>query len=131
MVETGKVYKGLEVYCCLALNRAAAQLGIDLNQPGLEDRVDEIIRERAPGLPKVVFSYELRANHHMTDKVLRALEEEGLVEIRKEEKEYRVRITKKGVLHLRRYNQFYSTIFRRYILDHYKYTPLPLWFTPE
>ncbi|MGQ9583209.1 MAG: hypothetical protein ACUVV6_06820 [Thermoplasmatota archaeon] len=127
LVGTGKVCKGLEVYCSLALNRAAAQLGIDLNRPGLEERLDELIRERAAGLPKAIFSCELRANHHITEKALRALEEEGL----EEKKEYRVRITKKGVLHLRKYNQLYSTLFRRYILDRYKYSFLPSWFTSE
>jgi len=130
-VNTGKLYKGLEVYCCLALNRVAAQLGIDLCQPELEPKLDAILEKRSPGVPKVEISYELRANHHMTNRVLDALEQDGLVDIDKEEREYRVRITKKGVLHLRRFNSFYSVIFKRYILDHYKYSSLPSWFVTE
>ena len=130
---TGKVYKGLEVYSCLALNRIAAQLGIDLMQTELESKLDGILKDRGKGIPKVDISYELRANHHMTNKVLEVLEEEGLIEIQKEDegREYRVRITKKGVLHLRKFNQFYSVIFKRYILDHYKYSTLPSWFIKE
>lgn len=130
---TGKVYKGLEVYSCLALNRIAAQLGIDLMQTELESKLDGILKDRGKGIPKVDISYELRANHHMTNKVLEVLEEEGLIEIQKEDegREYRVRITKKGVLHLRKFNQFYSVIFKRYILDHYKYSNLPSWFIKE
>jgi predicted transcriptional regulator len=130
LVSTGKVYKGLEVYSCLALNRIAAQLGIDLLQSDLELKLDTILKNRGDGIPKVDISYELRANHHMTNKVLEVLEEEELIEIQKEEegREYRVRITKKGVLHLRKFNEFYSVIFKRYILDHYKYSNLPAWF---
>lgn len=125
------MYKGLEVYCCLALNRVASQLGIDIYQPELEPKLDGILAERGQGVPKVDVSYELRANHHMTNRVLEILEEDGLVEIEKAEREYRVKITRKGVLHLRRYNEFYSAIFKRYILDHYKYSSLPSWFVSE
>jgi DNA-binding PadR family transcriptional regulator len=69
----------------------------------------------------------------MTNKVLEVLEQDGLIIIEREEegREYRVRITKMGVLHLRRFNQFYSVIFKRYILDHYKYSNLPSWFRQE
>ena len=113
------------------MNRVASQLGIDLRQPELESKLDKILEERGKGVPKVDISYELRANHHMTNKVLEALEEDGLILVDRAEREYRVRITKKGVLHLSRFNQFYSTIFRRYILDHYRYSSLPSWFVPE
>jgi len=127
------MYKGLEVYYCLALNRVASQLGIDIYQPDLEDKLDDILKERNVGVPKVDLSYELRSNHHMTNKVLEVLEEDGLVEIEKQAdgREYRVKITKKGVLHLRQFNQFYSVIFKRYIVDHYKYSSLPSWFVQE
>ena len=130
-IRTGKLYKGLEVYCCLALNRVATQLGIDLNQPDLESKLDGILRERCHGVPKVDISYELRANHHMTNHVLEVLEGDGLVEVDRQEREYRVKITRKGVLHLRKYNMFYSSIFKRYIVDHYKYSQPPSWFVPE
>ena len=128
---TGKLYKGLEVYCCLALNRVASQLGIDLAQTDLEPKLDGILTERGRGVPKVDISYELRANHHMTNHVLDVLEQDGLIEVDREEREYRVKITRKGVLHLRKYNMFYSSIFKRYILDHYKYSQPPSWFVPE
>jgi predicted transcriptional regulator len=128
---TGKLYKGLEVYCCLALNRVASQLGIDLAQADLEPKLDMLLKERGRGVPKVDISYELRANHHMTNHVLEVLEQDGLVEVDREEREYRVKITRKGVLHLRKYNMFYSSIFKRYILDHYKYSQPPSWFVPE
>jgi predicted transcriptional regulator len=127
------MYKGLEVYCCLALNRIAQQLGIDLNQADLEAKLDDILKERNKGVPKVELSYELRSNHYMTNKVLEVLEEEGLVTVEKVQdgREYQVRITKKGVLHLSKFNQFYSVIFKRYIIDHYRYSSLPSWFVQE
>ena len=127
------MYKGLEVYCCLALNRIAQQLGIDLNQADLETKLDDILKERNKGVPKVELSYELRSNHYMTNKVLEVLEEEGLVTVEKEPdgREYQVKITKKGVLHLRKFNQFYSVIFKKYIIDHYRYSSLPSWFVQE
>jgi predicted transcriptional regulator len=131
--EMAKVYKGLEVYCCLALNRIASQLDIDLQQTDLEEKIDALMQDggRNPGVPKVEISYELHANHHMTNKVLESLEADGLIAIDKDEgggREYKVKITKDGVLHLRKYNEFYSVIFKRYILDHYKYSRLPAWF---
>jgi predicted transcriptional regulator len=125
------MYKGLEVYCCLALNRVASQLGIDIHQAELEPKLDTILQERGKGVPKVDISYELRANHHMTNRVLDVLETDGLIEVDRAEREYRVKITRKGVLHLRKFNTFYSSIFKRYIEDHYKYSSLPSWFVPE
>lgn len=127
------MYKGLEVYCCLALNRIAQQLGVDLNQADLEAKLDDILKERNKGVPKVELSYELRSNHYMTNKVLEVLEEEGLVTVEKEPdgREYQVKITKKGVFHLRKFNQFYSVIFKKYIIDHYRYSSLPSWFVQE
>ena len=127
------MYKGLEVYCCLALNRIAQQLGIDLNQADLETKLDDILKERNKGVPKVELSYELRSNHYLTNKVLEVLEEEGLVTVEKvtDGREYQVKITKKGVLHLSKFNQFYSVIFKKYIIDHYRYSSLPSWFVQE
>jgi len=127
------MYKGLEVYCCLALNRIAQQLGIDLNQAELEAKLDEILKDRNKGVPKVELSYELRSNHYMTNKVLEVLEEEGLVTVEKvtDGREYQVKITKKGVLHLSKFNQFYSVIFKKYIIDHYRYSSLPSWFVQD
>jgi predicted transcriptional regulator len=127
------MYKGLEVYCCLALNRIAQQLGIDLNQADLEAKLDDVLKERNKGVPKVELSYELRSNHYMTNKVLEVLEEEGLVTVDKvpDGREYEVKITKKGVLHLSKFNQFYSVIFKKYIIDHYRYSSLPSWFVQE
>jgi predicted transcriptional regulator len=127
------MYKGLEVYCCLALNRIAQQLGIDLNQADLEAKLDDVLKERNKGVPKVELSYELRSNHYMTNKVLEVLEEEGLVTVEKvpDGREYEVKITKKGVLHLSKFNQFYSVIFKKYIIDHYRYSSLPSWFVQE
>ena len=127
------MYKGLEVYCCLALNRIAQQLGIDLNQADLETKLDDILKDRNKGVPKVELSYELRSNHYMTNKVLEVLEEEGLVTVEKvtDGREYQVKITKKGVLHLSKFNQFYSVIFKKYIIDHYRYSSLPSWFVQD
>ena len=124
------MYKGLEVYCCLALNRIAQQLGIDLNQADLETKLDDILKERNKGVPKVELSYELRSNHYMTNKVLEVLEEEGLVTVEKvtDGREYQVKITKKGVLHIRKFNEFYASIYEAQIRDHYKYQELPAWF---
>jgi predicted transcriptional regulator len=131
MVDTGKMYKGLEVYCCLALNRIASQLGIDIYQHDLEGKLEDILEGERNGIPKVEISHELRSNHHMTSKVLEVLQDDGLVMIDLEDRAYKVRITKKGIMHLRKFNEFYSIIFRRYIVDHYKYSDLPRWFIQD
>jgi predicted transcriptional regulator len=104
---------------------------VDLYQPDLEEKIDDILKEKSEGIPKVEITYELRSNHHMTNKVLKKLENDGLVVIEKVERSYRLKITKEGVLHLRKYNEFYSNIFRTYILDHYKFSSLPSWFVEE
>ena len=54
-----------------------------------------------------------------------------IIEKEAESRAYKVRITKEGVMHLRKFNEFYSVIFKRYILDHYKYSDLPRWFVQE
>lgn len=104
---------------------------MDLYQPDLEEKIEDILKEKSEGIPKVEITYELRSNHHMTNKVLKKLESDGLVVIEKVERSYRLKITEEGVLHLRKYNEFYSNIFRTYILDHYKFSSLPSWFVEE
>ena len=70
---------------------------------------------------------EIRSNNYMTNKVLERLEGDGLVEVAREEKRYRIRITKMGVLHIRRYNEFYRSIYEEQIRDHYRYRKAPGW----
>jgi len=125
-----RVYKGQEIYVCLALNRLASSLNIDIHQEGLEEKLDDILQDH-PGLPKSEISYEIRSNHVMTNKVITRLEEEGYVSIEKEGKVYSIRITKSGVLHLRQFNQFYAQIYSRFIEDHYRYRQLPVWYTRQ
>ena len=70
---------------------------------------------------------EIRSNHVMTNKVIDALVKDGLVQVRAEEGRYRVSITKAGVLHIRKYNEFYRRIYQEQIRDHYRFRPPPCW----
>ncbi|MCJ2520316.1 MAG: hypothetical protein LN412_05130 [Candidatus Thermoplasmatota archaeon] len=121
----GRVYKDYKIYCCFVLNRLVSELDIDLYQDGLEGKLDEILGRGGSGLSKEEVKHEIRSNHHMTNKVLDRLVEDGLVQVEKEEGRYRVHITKKGVLHIRRYNEFYKEIYREQIRDHYRFRELP------
>lgn len=121
----GRVYKDYKIYCCFVLNRLVSELDIDLYQDGLEDKLDKILADRNPGLSKEEVKHEIRSNHHMTNKVLDRLQEDGLVRVEAEEGRYRILITKEGALHIRKYNDFYKEIYREQIRDHYRFRELP------
>ena len=123
-----KQYKDYKIYQCFALNRLVAELGIDLYQEKLEEKLDIILKERSKGISKEAIKHEIRSNHYMTNKVLEGLEKEGLIVVEKEENRYRVKITKEGVLHVRRYYEFYRKLYDQEIKDHYRFVGLPYWF---
>lgn len=123
----GRVYKDYKVYCCFVLNRLVSELDVDLHQEGLEAKLDTVLAEEQEGLSKEAVKHEIRSNHHMTNKVLEQLEEDGLVRVDKEGGRYRVQITKKGVLWVRRYNEFFKEIYEEQIRDHYRFRELPFW----
>jgi predicted transcriptional regulator len=120
-------YKDYKIYCYFVLSRLVTELNIDLHQDGLEDKVGDILGARSATLTKEEIMHEIRSNHYMTNKVIKKLEEDGFVDVRKEEKRYRISITKIGVLHLRKYNEFYRDIYKEQIRDHYRYRGLPAW----
>ncbi len=122
-----KVYKDYKIYCCFALNRLVGELDIDLYQEDLEEKLDDILNNDDSYLTKEDIKHEIRSNHYMTNKVIDQLVEDGFVEIKKLEKSYRITITKKGVLHIRKYNTFYKQIYSDQIKEHYKFRELPHW----
>jgi predicted transcriptional regulator len=127
-----KKYKTWELYLCLALNRLVMELGIDLYQDNLEDKLDEILAkfgsEGRGKVPKSEISYEIKSNYQMTNKILQKLEGMELIEIEKDERSYNIMITKKGVLYIRKFNEFYISMYEDIIRDHYRYRPIPAWF---
>ncbi|MEE9115352.1 MAG: hypothetical protein V3U09_00450 [Thermoplasmata archaeon] len=123
-----KVYKDYKIYCCFALNRLVGELDIDLYQEDLEEKLDDILNNDDSYLTKEDVKHEIRSNHYMTNKVIDQLVEDGFVEINKVEKTYRIMITKKGVLHIRKYNTFYKQIYSDQIKEHYKFREMPHWF---
>ena len=122
-----KVYKDYKIYCCFALNRLVGELDIDLYQEDLEEKLGDILDSSSSYLTKEDIKHEIRSNHYMTNKVIDQLVEDGFVEINKVEKSYRITITKKGVLHIRKYNTFYKQIYSDQIKEHYKFRELPHW----
>jgi len=121
-----RVYKDHKVYCCFALNRLISELGIDIYQADLEERLDQILSD-PPTVSKEEIKHEIRSNHFMTNKVIEKLEEDGLVKVEKIDGKYRIRITKEGVIYARKYNQFFLNIYREQIRDHYRYGGVPHW----
>jgi predicted transcriptional regulator len=124
----GRAYKDHKIYMCFALNRIVAELGIDIYQPELEAKIDAILAAASYRVTKEDVKHEIRSNHFMTEKVLQKLQEEGLIQITQVGKEYQIRITKPGVLHVRKFNEFYKVMYREQILQHYAYRGLPWWF---
>jgi predicted transcriptional regulator len=126
-MSNARKYKDYKIYSCLILNRLVSALNIDLNQPDLENKIDEIMAGNERGLTKGDIIHEIRSNHTMTNKILTMLEEDNLVTISKHEKSYEIRITKEGVLHCREFNQFYKRIYKDQIEEHYRFTGKPGW----
>jgi predicted transcriptional regulator len=122
-----KRYKDSRIYGCFVLNRLISELGIDINQPGLEEKLDIILQTPRP-LSKEEIKHEIKSNHYMTEKVISSLESEGLVRIEKDETRYRIFITKKGVLHTRKFNALYNELYREQIREHYRFRKMPYWF---
>jgi hypothetical protein len=101
-------------------------MGIDLYQDGLEAKLDRLLPEQK-GISKEEVKREIKSNHFMTERVLESLVKESHVTVEAIEGRYRVRITKVGVLHIRRYNEFYRKIYQEQIRDHYRFTQAPFW----
>ncbi len=119
-------YKDLVIYGCFVLNRLVAGLGIDLYQADLEAKLDAVLPRQA-GISKEEVKREIKSNHFMTERVLEALLKDAYVTVEQTEGHYRVRITKEGVLHIRKYNEFYRKIYQEQIRDHYRFTKAPFW----
>ncbi len=120
-------YKDFVIYGCFVLNRLVAELDIDLYQPDLETKIDAVLAGRGGSLSKEEVKREIRSNHVMTNKVIDALVKDGLVAVTQELGRYRIAITRAGVLHIRKYNEFYRRIYQEQIRDHYRYRPPPFW----
>ena len=131
MAEASRRYKSWELYSCLALNRLAAELNIDIYQSNISEALDTIFEADVPSIPKVEISFEIKSNHQMTNKVLKKLEEDGLVMISKEDRKYSISITKEGVMYLRRFNAYFVHTYNDIIQDHYRYRQVPSWFEIE
>lgn len=119
-------YKDLVIYGCFVLNRLVVGMRIDLYQEDLEAKLDAILPQQE-GISKEEVKREIKSNHFMTERVLEALVKGGHVTVEAVDGHYRVRITKAGVLHIRKYNEFYRKIYQEQIRDHYRFTKPPFW----
>ncbi len=122
-----KSNKDSKIYGCFTLNRLVSELGIDLYQPGLEGKLDQVMSTDRPGVSKEEIKHEIRSNHFMTNKVIEQLEQDGLVRVEKIEGRYEIKITRSGVLYVRKYNEFFLSIYEEQIREHYRYRGLPYW----
>jgi len=118
-------YKDLIIYGCFVLNRLVSDLGINLTQEGLEPKLDALLAAKPVFLTKEQVKREIRSNHFMTTKVIEYLVRDGHVRVEAEEGHYRIFLTREGVLHVRRYNEFYRRVYQEQIRDHYAYRPPP------
>ena len=122
-----RTYKDHKIYCCFVLNRLVSELGIDLYQPDLEQKVDQILDAQKDGISKEEIKHEIRSNHFMTNKVIERLQEDGLVVVEYLDGRYQVSITREGVLYVRKYNEFFLSIYKEQIQEHFRYRGLPHW----
>ncbi len=119
-------YKDLVIYGCFVLNRLVSGLGFDLYQDRLDEKLVGLLADQE-GVSKEEVKREIKSNHFMTDRVLEYLMKDRLVTVEERDVHYRVRITVVGVLHIRRYNEFYRRIYQEQIRDHYRFTQPPFW----
>jgi predicted transcriptional regulator len=131
MPGAGRKYKDYKIYSCFVLNKLVSALGIDLYQENLEEKLEEILEKRPQEMTKADIRHEIRSNHNMTEKILGELVEEGLIVIEKLERKYCVKITKKGIFHIRKFNEFYAQIYESQIRDHYRFREMPAWFVTQ
>ena len=111
---TSRPYKDLIIYGCFVLNRLVAEMGIDLYQEGLDAKL-ALVLPNQHGLSKEEVKREIKSNHFMTDRVIESLEKEGHATVEVVEGHYRIRITREGVLHIRRFNEFYRKVYQEQI----------------
>lgn len=116
-----RTYKDAKIYMYIALRRVFGELGTDLHQPNLENIIDDVLEKASYRVTKEDIKHEIMSNHYMTNKVLRTLEKEGHILIEKKGKEYNIKITREGVLHLHRFDRFYREIYRQQLKMHYAY----------
>ena len=119
--------KNRDIYVCLALNRLARDLDIDVNSHGWEDGVDMLLL-RQRGVTKLDISHEIRTNHIQTEKLLQLLAERGLATTQACNKAYSVKITREGLMFVHKFNRFYATEYGDLINEHYRYVGPPAWF---
>jgi predicted transcriptional regulator len=123
----GRRYKGYRIYAYIALGRLFAELNLDLGQADLLARVDERLRALPQRVSKEEILHAIRSNSHMTEKVLEYLAAEGFATIARDEHGYDIRITRKGVEHLRDYHRLYRELYARELAEHYRYVRSPEW----
>ncbi len=121
-----KRYKDYRFYAFVVLNFISSNLDIHIFQKDLEKIIDPII-ENQIGVSKSSIMYEINSNHNMTNKVLNYLKEEDLIEIVAIGNEYKIRITKKGIMYLREYSRFYVSLFKHEIAELYRFRTTPSW----
>lgn len=131
MMPEERRYKDSKIYGCFVLNRLVSELGIDIYQSGLEDKLDKLLEEHAKPLSKEDIKHEIKSNHYMTEKVIGWLKEDGFVRVEKIDGRYRIFITREGVLHIRKFNAFYNELYREQIKEHYRFREMPYWFDGE
>ena len=121
-------YKDINLYSCIVLNLLSSALEIDLSQKELREKLDQIMLREKEGLSKSEIMHHIRSNHNMTSRILEHLEEQGYIEVVKDERGYSVLPTREGILHVMEFNRFYASIYAKQIEDHYRYLGLPAWY---
>ena len=121
-----KRYKDYRFYAFVVLNFIASTLDIHIFQKELGSIIEPILKGQG-GVSKSSIMYEINSNHNMTNKVLDYLKVEELIVIETVGGEYRIKITKKGVMYLREYSRFYISLFKQEIAELYQYRSAPVW----
>ena len=121
-----KRYKDYRFYAFVVLNLIASALDVHIFQKNLEEIINPIL-EHQEGISKSSVMYEINSNHNMTNKVLNYLKTDGLITIDAIGSEYKIKITKRGIIYLREYSRFYITLFKTELAELYRYRPSPVW----
>ncbi len=123
-------YKNRDLYVCLTLNKLVSEMDVDVNQDSLEESLDLLVYNQ-DGLPKNMISKEIRTNYVQTRKILEFLQTKGFITMEPTERSHNVKITKSGVLFIRKSNFYFAQTYADTIQEHFQFTRLPAWFRSE
>ena len=119
----------LQVIAMLSSGSQSRSLREEVNSTmkGVCDTIVQISQTQQSQIESMRTTVEQKLTRIQEDNA-KKLEDMGLIKMEFEDPSYKISITKEGVLYLRKYNEFYISMYEDIIKDHYKFRQIPAWF---